>query len=192
MIEAEQFKVTVEPPPPGNQNLDVINLVSREGDTGDDDDYFHLVCHVDSTLKVKIERGEYVELEKLLPRKQTQGDGRLEWVSKDGMTFLAPAQDRDYKISNIKKWDQAFRVYAAIYCNANPGRAGEIWQYIYTIHTAASSYHWENVAHYDATFWQMMGDRPHRSWAKMYTQLWQLSLKDPIQKSGWQGNASSS
>ena len=55
MIEAEQFKVTVEPPPPGNQNLDVINLVSREGDTGDDDDYFHLVCHVDSTLKVKIE-----------------------------------------------------------------------------------------------------------------------------------------
>ena len=98
------------------------------------------------------------------------------------MTFLAPAQERDQRISNFKRWDQAFRVYASIYCNANPSRSGEIWQYIYTISTAATSYQWDNVAFYDVTFRQMMSEWPSRSWAKTYTQLWQLALCDPLQK----------
>ena len=98
------------------------------------------------------------------------------------MTFLAPAQERDQKINGIRKWEQAFRVYAVVYCATNPGRSGEIWQYIYTINSAASSYQWDNVAFYDHTFRQMMSERPHRNWAKNYAQLWQLALKDPINR----------
>ena len=108
-------------------------------------------------------------------RKRINEENRLEWVTKDGMTFLAP-QEKESKITGIRKWDQAFRTYAAIYCNANPGRAGELWQYIYTINSAASSYQWDNVAYYDYTFRQMMSERPHSNWGKTYAQLWQLAL----------------
>ena len=33
----------------------------------DDDDFFHVSCHIDGALRLKIERGEFVELEKLIP-----------------------------------------------------------------------------------------------------------------------------
>ena len=33
-----------------------------------DDDFFHVACHVDPQLKAKIKKGEYVELDKLLPK----------------------------------------------------------------------------------------------------------------------------
>ena len=162
----------------------IINSLDklRGVDAGDDDEYFHLTCHVDNSMKEKIENGEFIELEKLLPRKKGTADNRFEWINKDGMTFLSPVGDRGEKITNIRRWDQAFRIYAAIYCNANPGRSGEIWQYIYTIHSAASSYIWDNVAYYDHTFRQMMADRPYRSWSKNYAQLWQLALRDPLPK----------
>lgn len=98
------------------------------------------------------------------------------------MTYLAPASDREVKITNVKKWDQAFRVYAAIYCNANPQRSAEVWQYNYVIHSAASSYQWDNVAYYDYTFRQLMAEKPMRSWAETYVQMWHLALRDPITK----------
>ena len=100
------------------------------------------------------------------------------------MTFLAPAQDKDSRINGIRKWDQAFRVYAAIYCEANPERSSEIWQYVYVINSAANSFAWDNVSYYDTTFRQMMGDRPKRKWSKTYVQLWQLAMRDPVQKGG--------
>ena len=200
IIEAEQYKAAVEPPVAGmndvvqisqaNESAKQIDKIPSQPDWGDDDDYFHLTCHVDGTLKTKIERGEYIELERLLPRRRA-ADSRLEWISKDGMTFLSPVQDKETKINGIKRWDQAFRIYAAIYCNANPTRSGEIWQYIYTIHSAAASYQWDNVSYYDNTFRQMMNDRPNRSWSKIYTQLSQLALKDPIQKVNWSNSSMS-
>ena len=33
-----------------------------------DDDFFHLTCHIDQSLKKKIENGEFVDLDKLLPK----------------------------------------------------------------------------------------------------------------------------
>ena len=66
--------------------------------------------------------------------------------------YLTPVSDREGKISGLRKWEQAFRVYAAIYSKANPCRAAEIWQYLHVINTAAASYTWDNVAYYDYTF----------------------------------------
>ena len=51
------------------------------------------------------------------------------------------------------------------------------------------SYQWDNVAYYDYTFRQLMAEHPQRSWAKTYAQLWQLVLRDPIQKSSWNSNS---
>ena len=125
--------------------------INREIGSGlSDDDFFHLTSHIDPLLKQKIENGEFVDLDKLLPKDRVGGinryseDNRMEWVQRDGGTFLVPAK-RDSRITNFRKWEQAFRMYATIYCGQNPHRAKEIWQYISVINTAASAYVWENV-----------------------------------------------
>ena len=147
-----------------------------------DDDFFHLTCHIDPNLIHKIEKGEFVELEKLLPKEKTSRNGeenRLEWVQRDGGTFLCQAQ-KDNKISSFCRWEQAFRAYATIYCRANPHRSKDIWKYITVINTAASSYVWENVYNYDITFRHLMAFNPNCSWAVTNNQMWNLSMKDPI------------
>ena len=162
IIDAEKFKATLNPPK-GNEIIRNIGDFQDQQYPGvhnpdqehlDDDDFFHITCHVDPTVKSKIERGEYVDFEKLLMRDRfwCRGDDtKLEFYHHDGHTYLAPPE-REFKINNVRKWEQAFRVYVTIYSKANPHRAAEIWQYVYVINTAASSYVWENVAFYDFTF----------------------------------------
>ena len=106
----------------------------------------------------------------------------MELVSKNGLTYFVPLQDRNAQINGLCKWEQAFRVYAAIYSQAQPHRASEIWQYVYVINLAASSYHWNNVSFYDQAFRHMMALKPNRSWAKTYVQGWNLAMVDPLSK----------
>ena len=94
---------------------------------------------MDSSIKEKIEKGLFIELERLLPKTRTQlmsDKQRMQFVNRNGATFWIPA-DRENKIGGIRKWDQAFRIYAAIYCKANPARSAKFWQYIHVINTAA-------------------------------------------------------
>ena len=52
---------------------------------------------------------------------QAMSDGSIvELITKGGHTYFAPAKENDAKINNVRKWDAAFRVYAAIYSEANP------------------------------------------------------------------------
>ena len=116
----------------GNQHFSPVNgnnrqeLIPNIGAGVSDDDFFHLTWHIDPNLIHKIEKGEFIELEKLLPKdKINKGEDCLEWVQRDGGTFLVPAQ-KDVRISSFRKWEQAFRAYATIYCGANPHRSKEI------------------------------------------------------------------
>ena len=123
-LESEKFKATVAVPKEGIQSFDIPNI----GAGVSDDDFFHLTCHIDPNLIHKIKKGEFVELEKLLPKDKlgkTNEENRLEWVQHDGNTFLVPAQ-KDSKIGSFRRWEQAFRAYATIYCGANPHRSKEI------------------------------------------------------------------
>ena len=144
-----------------------------------------------------MEHGEYVDLEKLIPW-DTLNESRLEWVHKDAATFLAPMSNKDTKISNVKRWDQAFRIYATFNCGANPNRAKEIWQYVDVIHTATTAYCWENVYNYDVTFRHLMEFNPSRSWAVTYSHMWNLSLREPLTKNWfnksnqWSGSSAGS
>ena len=190
LIEAEQFKASVAQP---KGISGVFDHFAQEHELtkfikllleNDDDEFFHLTCHVDPGLKGKIEKGQYVDLARLLPRTRSQvmsDEQRMQFINKDGASFLVPAE-KDNKISGIRRWDQAFRIYAAIYCKANPNDSAEIWQYIYVINTAASSYAWENIAYYDFTFRQLVGERPNRNWGKTYNQLWNLAMCEPLVK----------
>ena len=200
IIEAEKFKTAINPPGmivnnvvDGNEELLKLlqNVQNMQFGTDamtsklSDDDFFHLTCHIEDGLKQKIECGEFVDLEKLLPNdklKRLSEEGHLEWVTCDGNMFLVPASDRETKINGIRCWDQAFHVYTTIYCGANPGRSKEIWQYVSVINTAAVSYCWDNVASYDYTFRHLMEFNPNRSWVTMYNQMWNLSMKDPLPK----------
>ena len=55
-----------------------------------DDEFFHLTCHVDANLRLRIQRGQFVELDKLLVKDKFKSFGsasngqRMELVSKGG------------------------------------------------------------------------------------------------------------
>ena len=170
-----------------NDHLNNNEQKSLDGQRSDDD-FFRLTCHVDPSLISKIENGEFVDLERLLPKDRLTGsrpsnEQKLEWVRTEEGTYLVPSSnDKSNRISSFRKWEAAFRVYATIYCGANPLRSKEIWQYVSVIGTAASSFIWDNVANYDYTFRQLMAFNPKRSWAITYHHMWSLSMKDPLPK----------
>ena len=176
-LDAERFKAKVVAPK-GRFTYEELAQLRKE-DT--DDDFFHVTCHIEKSLREKIERGEYVDLDRLLPKERCGGsqiyreDRELKFFERDGTAFFAPAQEA--KVNSVRKWDQAFRVYAAIYTTANPERASEIWQYVHVINVAATTFPWDNVAYYDFTFRQLMAEKPWRSWAKTYTQGWNLAMR---------------
>ena len=204
VLEAEKYKATINDVPgrsycscsssndspqaqgghmSGNnfQNARRLNI----GTGVSDDDFFHLTSFIEDGLRKKIENGDYVELERLLPKDRfnmwtsSDSETKMIWVQRPEGTFLVP-EKRDIKINSFKRWEQAFRAYATIYCTAQPDRAREIWQYISVINTAASSYIWENVYNYDVVFRQLMEFNKNRSWAVTYNQMWNLTMKDPL------------
>ena len=184
IVDAERFKAAIAPP----QGMSHNNLFSsftplqlqRLLDT--DDDFFHVASHVEPNLLNKVQLGQYVELEKMRPKNSHSEDGnKMELVNRNGLSYWVE-KDREAKINNVKKWDEAFRIYSTIYTQAHPERAVEILQYVDTIHVAAASYAWENVYKYDKKFRQLMAAKPHRSWAKTYTHMWNLCLTEPINR----------
>ena len=181
VIAAEKFKASVTPPK-GMLDFSEDELRDLRKNDNNDDEFFHVTCHIDQNLKDRIGRGEFIELEKLLPKDRCGGaimfreEKRLELVHKDGSTYYQPIQEQ--KINGVRKWEQAFRIYAAIYTQANLSQASEIWQYIYCINAAAQSFPWDSVAYYDFTFRHLMAAKPWRNWVKTYTHGWNLALRD--------------
>ena len=191
ILDVEHFRATVDPPPSRVQNQMTIQV---DHNLDVDDQFFHITCHVDEALKGKIARGEFVALEKLLLKGKYGGrpnavnEHKLDLVYRDGQSFFIPSAASDIKITGICKWEQAFRIYAAIYSQHNPHRAAEIWQYVHIINTAASAYVWENVANYDYTFRQLMSTYPQHSWAKIYNQMWNILLRKPLTKNNYKSS----
>ena len=209
ILEAEKFEAVINEPEGMSHLAHSIHLQDNVNDSGEgqgqerqpfgvnthqgeneristglsDDDFFHLTCFIEPSLISKIEKGEFVELEKLLPKprnKRRGNDNLMQWVHRDGETFLAPAGDGDRAISGIRRWEQAFRVYSTIYCSVKPHRAKEIWQYISIINTAASSFVWDNVYEYDVLFRHLMAFNPNRSWSVTYTQMWNVCMREHL------------
>ena len=220
ILQAERFKARIQQPNRGKEiqmnnsltkaiqmNNSLINttpkcnldeLRAMRYLESEDDEFFHTTCHIEANIREKIEKGKFVELDKLIQKKILQynnrDESRMQLVNKDGISYFVPSVDRECRIDSIKKWEQAFRVYTTIYCKANPLRAGEILQYVDVIHRAAAIFNWDNVAKYDYVFRQLMAEKPHRSWAKVYTQMWNITLNEPIKKfnenSSYNGNNS--
>ena len=108
IIQAEKFKAAVDKPP--GRNFFASDSIEMDGQVGQppifiprvvgegiSDDFFHLTCHIDTTLKTKIEKGQFVDLDKLLPKDIWSEGGhsngtKLEWVQSEGNTYLVPAK----------------------------------------------------------------------------------------------------
>ena len=182
IIDAEKYKAIVEPP--AGECSQLIGLQVGGPDKGDDDDLFDVAIHVEDTNQSLIAKGDFVEINKLVPKRESkpdESDKPLKLINKEGKTFLVAGEDSETtKVMNVKKWTEGFRVYAAIYSKANPHRAHEIIQYMHTITSAAASFAWSNVAYYDYTFRKIMAQRPYRSWAKIHTQLWSTAMRNPF------------
>ena len=128
----------------GEVQGDLTSIRQQIGMGLSDDDFFHLTCHIDPNLQLKIEKGCYVDLDKLLPKECGENsvysnEKKMEWVQCEGSTYLVPAK-KSSRINCFRRWEQAFRMYATIYCTKNPNRSHEIWQYISVINTASVSY----------------------------------------------------
>ena len=140
----------------------------------------------------RIEAGKFVKLKKLLvkdkPFTKPGNDSCMGLFTKDGLAYFAPMMDKETKITNVRKWEQAFRVYAAIYSKANTEHVSEIWQYMHTINSAVTSFQWHNIAKYDFTFRNLISEYPNRSWAKTYIQGWNFIMRDHLQCDTHQNN----
>ena len=148
-----------------------------------DERYCSVALHVDMNLRQRIVQGQYVDFAKLIQKDRIlqEEDHRVQLVMKGGNTYFVPASDNNnVTISSLSKWDQAFRVFSDIYCNAHPERATELIQYSHTIHTAAAGYIWENVYAYDRDFRLHIGCNPSRSWSIILQQAWSMRLRDRI------------
>ena len=102
-----------------------------------DEEYDSVSVHVDQVLKEKIEKGEYVDLARLLPKDRVQAiddadKQTLQLYHKDGQTFYAPPVSQGVAISSYGKWDKAFRIFSNIYLEKYPNRALELNEYNHT------------------------------------------------------------
>ena len=162
---------------------EVSGKVGRFNTSQIDEDYQMLDTHVDEAMRKKIQRFEFIELGRLLPRNRGSDDDhqRLEIINRNGMSYLSPVSDRETNnIHSYAKWEQAFRIYTNIVTTKFPNKATELLQYSHTIQTASSAYSWENVQAYDKEFRRHIARHPYRSWRVILQQAWTMLLKDRV------------
>ena len=151
-----------------------------------DNDYQMLSSHLDDSMRKKILTFEYIDFARLLPKNRVRDDDqRMEIVNRNGMTYLSPVSDREAtSVNNYNKWEQAFRIYSNVLTSTYPQKSTELLQYNHTIHTAATSYIWENVYNYDKEFRQHIARHPTRVWNVILQQAWTMILKDRLRSDG--------
>ena len=92
ILEAEKHKARVTAPQgrvPLKPTLDTVSI---------DNEHFYLTSHIDEPTKEKIRGGEYVDLEKLLPKPRglpsRTDEKRIDMVNRDGQSFLVASEEK--------------------------------------------------------------------------------------------------
>ena len=152
-----------------------------------DEDYQMIDSHLDDSLKHKIQAFEYVDFARLISKNKSLRDEerqRLEIVNKNGMSFLSPVAEGNIMINSYGKWEQAFRIYSNVLTTKFPAKSTELLQYNHTIHSASSTYVWDNVYAYDKEFRHHIARHPYRSWG-VILEAWTMLLKDRARSEGF-------
>ena len=78
ILEAEKYKAELNPNGKSLNN----DTNTRAAMQSMDDDFFHITCHVEESLRSKCAKGEFVELEKLLPKVRPRGRNEAKFDQK--------------------------------------------------------------------------------------------------------------
>ena len=158
ITEAENAKTDLYPLP----GKHAIHTKFRQGDYVNtamiNEDYIIVSGHVDENMLEKIQKGEYVDFGKLIPRDRVlmEEENRYEMVIKGGHSYYVLVSESS-ALPNFSRWEQAFRVYSNVYLKA---RSTELIEYNHVIHTILLSYSWDNVYMYDKDFHIHMSKHP--------------------------------
>ena len=93
ILDAERFKASVEKPKGKSRQINCnfdLDKLKRLITQSEDDEFFHRTCHVDETLKAKIEKGAFVDLQKLLPKNRFQmlnEEQKMQFVNKNDVPY---------------------------------------------------------------------------------------------------------
>ena len=102
----------------------------------------------------------------------------MEMVNRGGLSYWVPISDSNLSsISNIAKWEEAFRIFSRIYTEGNQSWGVELIQYCHIIHEAALEYPWENVYAYNREFRIHISKYLSRNWGIILQQVWTLKMK---------------
>lgn len=147
-----------------------------------DDRFFHSSAHIDKSLKEKNEKGEYIDLVKLLLKEKVlHSSCKLNMVNRDARFYFVPANEKEPPtINSLRWWEQAFEVYVTIYTQVHPERSSELLWYSFNIRTATSTFIWDNVYNYESNFRYLMKDYPTCNWGTVYQQGWSLYFKQKL------------
>ena len=151
-----------------------------------DKDYQMIDTHIDESLHSRILTFKYTDFSKLISKSRyvrEDDQQRMEIVNKNGLSYLSPISDNNVNISGYPQWEQAFRVYSNIITSRYPTKSSELLQVNHKIHTASTSYAWENVYAYDREFRNHIARHPYRSWVIILQQALTMLLKDRVVKS---------
>ena len=75
---------------PTQEKQEKLKLTTTEMD----DRSFHSSTHIDKSLKEKIQKGQYVDLVKFLPKEIIYTSGRLNVVNKEGVSYFVPTKEK--------------------------------------------------------------------------------------------------
>ena len=167
----------------GGKNLDANRpLANNQNVSLIDNDYQMIDAHIDDATRKRIINFEFVDFGKLIKgRSSREEDNRLEFVTRNGMTYLTPVGDKDgTNINSYIKWEQAFHIYSNVLTSQFPEKSSELLQYNHMIHTASMSYLWENVYSYDKELRHHISHHPYRAWNVLLMQAWTMLLKDRL------------
>ena len=117
ILEAEQHKASVQAPKGIEGNEFFADNVKE------DDEFFHITCHVDPVLIAAIQKGQFVDLEKLLPKLKgglQTNEPKTKMVFQDGHPFFMPVVDKSRVINNFKKLGECLQ---GLCCNIQPGKS---------------------------------------------------------------------
>ena len=109
ILDAEQFRAQIQQPRGGCPNIIQTHVDANHFTRGldDDDQFFHVTCHIELSLKSKIERGDFIELDRLLPKDPSGAGGsynqydenKVELVSRGGHTYFKPIKETQINVT---------------------------------------------------------------------------------------------
>lgn len=131
---------------------------------------------VNSHIKEKIWKGEFIDLSSLIPeitRTPTTGLGTLSIAPSGIITCI---QQKSAQITSIEKWTDAFIIFISIFSAKHPDKVPELLKYMSIIRDTALKFPGGGWIEYDLQFRRRQACMPHRSWALIDGELWYTVL----------------